>query len=130
MNLNDRITSNKKTTKKPSEHSVWRAKVVEKYPDVYFPTLSVKKNKILKAVVQQLHTNTSYTWEEFSEWVVTQWPTLSKQTDIKAFGKYSYPELDLVLQHYDKLINMYIAARNQVRVPPKRKRVDLSKLYE
>ena len=131
----DNLKRKVETTKgkgKPSEYNTWRACVLEKYPNVFFATLSPAKNKILKAVVQRLQQETEYTFADFAEWIVHNWPKLSQITSINAFSKYEYPELDLVLYNYPKLINFYIVARTQIQFKPaiQKKKIDLSFLNE
>lgn len=117
---------------KPSEYNTWRACVLSKYPNVFFANLSPPKKKILQAVVQRLQRETEYTFEDFAEWIVHNWPKLSQITSINAFSKYEYPELDLVLYNYTKLINFYIVARTQVQFKPlqQKKKIDLSFLND
>lgn len=125
--LKSRIQTTKKQPK-PSEYDTWRASVLSKYPDVFFPTLSAKKKKILKAVVQRLQSDTSGDWQGFAEWVVDSWPYLHKMTNLDAFEKYKYPELDLVLYNYDKLINFYVRSQLMTKTADgnKKKKLDLS----
>lgn len=130
MNLDD-IKANKKTKQgEPSEYDTWRASVLSEYPNVFFPSLSAKKKKILKAVVQRLHSDTEYSWKDFIEWVVKSWPKLHDLTSIKEFSKYEYPELDLVLYNYDKLINLYITARTRFVPQQRKKKIDFSFMNE
>lgn len=131
-NLKSRIQSTKKQAK-PSEYETWRASVLSKYPEVFFPTLSAKKKKILKAIVQRLHQDTSHTWEDLSLWIVDNWSELESHTTVKEFSKAKYPELSVVLVHYDKLINAYTTARSRTMTKPKeqqKKRLDFSFLNE
>lgn len=82
--------------------------------------------------MQRLQQETEYTFADFAEWIVHNWPKLSQITSINAFSKYEYPELDLVLYNYPKLINFYIVARTQIQFKPaiQKKKIDLSFLNE
>jgi hypothetical protein len=122
--IRDRIT-NRTKPKKLTTYNLWKEAVLAQYPSVFFPSLSPKKSKILKAI-EALATEQGVDIKELFEWIVLGWPSLSSRTGIGVFKNYAYPELDLVLYNYSVLINLYISRPQLVKVEPKKK-VNLSK---
>lgn len=121
--LEQRIRSNVKP-KKETPYSIWKEVVLESYPNVFFPAISAKTNKILKAVVENIQEQ-EVDVKVFFTWTVDNWLTLSKRTGITIFDKYPYPELDVVLYNYAKLLNFYINQPTFINTNQKKK-VDLS----
>lgn len=111
--------------KKPTPYNEWKEAVLVSYPGVFFPSLSAKKKKILDSVYAAIG-RAGLDPKDFYKWVVDHWTLLDKKTDIKSFGKYPYPEISLVLFHYDILINLYKTEPTLVNVAPK-KQVNLKK---
>lgn len=104
--LRQRILSSVPVPKTPSVYRDWKLIVAAKYTDVFFPPLSPVKNKILKNVVAAI-TASGVDYKEFFEWLVVNWKYMDKLSAIEDFKKYYYPEIDLVLRHYAKLLNLY-----------------------
>lgn len=121
--LEQRIRSNVKP-RKETPYLIWKEVVLESYPSVFFPAISAKTNKILKAVAETIKEYEVDT-RVFFTWIVENWLTLAKRTSITAFDKYPYPELDVVLYNYAKLLNFYINQPTFTNTNQKKK-VDLS----